>query len=230
MAVRAEGSFESPHSFSTMALGVLRLAEVVLERLTGHLADLVVGVRCCDDGAMTELYTLVSKAVHGVFLRGLGPHDADDMVHDCYLAVVRSLRRSGLRDPERLLGFVRAIARIQICAAIRDKRRGYQVEFMEFAHADRSGNAERALLDSERFGLARRMLEACPPVDRNILARFYLLKQPSTQICSEMNLSCTQYRLLKCRAKARLAERYLQARRHVGAGVGRHQRGNSGPG
>ena len=42
--------------------------------------------------------------------------------------------------------------------------------------------------------------------DREILVRFYLREQPQTQICQEMGLSETQFRLLKSRAKARLGE------------------------
>jgi DNA-directed RNA polymerase specialized sigma subunit len=42
--------------------------------------------------------------------------------------------------------------------------------------------------------------------DRNILTRFYLQEQSQDQICAEMNLTETQFRLLKSRAKARFGE------------------------
>ena len=42
--------------------------------------------------------------------------------------------------------------------------------------------------------------------DREILTRFYLYEQTQEQICAEMNLSETQFRLLKSRAKARFGE------------------------
>jgi DNA-directed RNA polymerase specialized sigma24 family protein len=42
--------------------------------------------------------------------------------------------------------------------------------------------------------------------DREILTRFYLYEQPQEQICEEMNLTETQFRLLKSRAKARFGE------------------------
>ncbi len=42
--------------------------------------------------------------------------------------------------------------------------------------------------------------------DREILTRFYLLEQTQQQICVEMQLSETQFRLLKSRAKARFGE------------------------
>jgi len=42
--------------------------------------------------------------------------------------------------------------------------------------------------------------------DREILTRFYLQEQTQEEICAEMNLSDTQFRLLKSRAKARFGE------------------------
>ena len=55
--------------------------------------------------------------------------------------------------------------------------------------------------------------------DREILTRFYLQEESQEEICAEMVLSETQFRLLKSRAKARfgelgkkkLAQRCLQA-------------------
>ncbi|HEV2690756.1 MAG TPA: sigma factor-like helix-turn-helix DNA-binding protein [Bryobacteraceae bacterium] len=42
--------------------------------------------------------------------------------------------------------------------------------------------------------------------DCEILTRFYLREESQEQICEEMNLSETQFRLLKSRAKARFGE------------------------
>jgi RNA polymerase sigma-70 factor, ECF subfamily len=51
--------------------------------------------------------------------------------------------------------------------------------------------------------------------DREILTRFYLRGESQERVCSEMNLTGTQFRLLKSRAKARFGElgkRRLQQR------------------
>jgi DNA-directed RNA polymerase specialized sigma24 family protein len=42
--------------------------------------------------------------------------------------------------------------------------------------------------------------------DRDILTRFYLHEQSPEEICQDMGLSETQFRLLKSRAKARFGE------------------------
>jgi DNA-directed RNA polymerase specialized sigma24 family protein len=50
------------------------------------------------------------------------------------------------------------------------------------------------------------VLRSISPRDREILTRFYLYEQTQEQICREMDLTETQFRLLKSRAKARFAE------------------------
>jgi hypothetical protein len=42
------------------------------------------------------------------------------------------------------------------------------------------------------------------PNDRELLTRFYLEEQSQERVCEQMNLTATQFRLLKNRAKARL--------------------------
>jgi DNA-directed RNA polymerase specialized sigma subunit len=42
--------------------------------------------------------------------------------------------------------------------------------------------------------------------DRDVLTRFYLYEETQEQICQEMQLTETQFRLLKSRAKARFGE------------------------
>jgi DNA-directed RNA polymerase specialized sigma24 family protein len=49
-------------------------------------------------------------------------------------------------------------------------------------------------------------LDALSQRDREILVRFYLKEQPQEKICEEMDLTETQFRLLKSRAKAKFGE------------------------
>ena len=50
------------------------------------------------------------------------------------------------------------------------------------------------------------VLRTLSPRHRDILARFYLQEQGEKEICKEMGLSETQFRLLKNRAKQRFGE------------------------
>ena len=51
-----------------------------------------------------------------------------------------------------------------------------------------------------------RVLKGLSSRDREILTRFYLQEESQEQICREMKLTDTQFRLLKSRAKARFGE------------------------
>ena len=51
-----------------------------------------------------------------------------------------------------------------------------------------------------------KVMKSISPRDREILTRSYLLEQSQERICAEMNLTETQFRLRKSRAKARLGE------------------------
>jgi DNA-directed RNA polymerase specialized sigma24 family protein len=51
-----------------------------------------------------------------------------------------------------------------------------------------------------------RVLNAVPKRDREVLVRFYLKEEDPDIICREMELTETQFRLIKSRAKARFGE------------------------
>ena len=59
------------------------------------------------------------------------------------------------------------------------------------------------MIRRQRAEIMSAILRGISQRDREILTRFYLLEQPQEQICQEMSLTDTQFRLLKSRAKAR---------------------------
>jgi len=68
-------------------------------------------------------------------------------------------------------------------------------------------------VDKQREALATKILKSISQRGRDVLTRFYLMEQSQEQICMDMNLTDTQFRLLKSRAKARFAE---LGKRHLG--------------
>lgn len=170
---------------------------------------LVDRIRMSDTDGMEELYMLFSKGIRFYLCRQLGPQELDDKVHDTFVVVVQAIRRGELREPSRLMGFVRTIVRRQVAAHI-DKvvhTRRDQIDLDSSARlADPQGNPEEKAMFSQRTDLINRVLGELSDRDREILTRFYLHEQSQDQICSEMVLSETQFRLLKSRAKARFGE------------------------
>jgi len=167
-------------------------------------------IRAGDPLAMTELYTVFTRGIRYLLLRSLGVEELDDRVHDCFVIVTEAIRSGELRDPARLMGYVRTVVRRHIAASIEDavNRRRTNVEFEDsvFSISDWKNNPEQDLVARQRAEIARRVFNGVSRRDREILRRFYLLEQPQERICEEMGLSYNQFRLLKSRAKARFGK------------------------
>ncbi len=171
--------------------------------------DLVARIQGGDSGAMAELYALFSRGIRFYLHRQLGAQELDDKVHDTFLIVVQAIRRGELREPERLMGFVRTVVRRQVAAYINSavhSRRDIPAAEQGAALSDTRENPEESVISRQKIEIMEAVLRSISPRDREILTRFYLLEQSQEQICAEMKLTATQFRLLKSRAKARFGE------------------------
>ncbi|MGI8745355.1 MAG: RNA polymerase sigma factor [Bryobacteraceae bacterium] len=171
--------------------------------------DLVDRIRTGDESGMEELYRIFAKGIRFFLCRQLGPQELDDKVHDTFLIVVQAIRRGDLREPERLMGFVRTIVRRQVAAyidqVVHSRREELDVE-LGGRVPDRRNNPEQTMASRQKLELMGSVLRELSEKDREILTRFYLHEQTQEQICEDMELSDTQFRLLKSRAKARFGE------------------------
>jgi len=181
-------------------------------------SDIVYRVRTRDEEGMRELYRLFSRGIRFYLCRQLGPQELDDKVHDTFLIVVQAIQRGDVREPERLMGFVRTIVRRQVAAyidqAVHNRREQTDLDSGIRLVAAGENPEERAII-GQKTELLRRVLSSLTRRDSEILTRFYLQEESQEQICEEMSLTETQFRLLKSRAKARFGQigrRKLQQR------------------
>ena len=172
-------------------------------------SSLVQRIQAGDAAGMEEMYAIFSKGVRFYLWRQLGSQDLDDKVHDIFLIITQSIQRGELREPERLMGYVRTITRRQVAAhidaAIHTRRKQVDLD-AEVYLCDHQPDPERSVIEQQHQKLAMRLLGSLPKRDREVLMRFYLEEQPAEQICREMELTETQFRLIKSRAKARYTE------------------------
>jgi RNA polymerase sigma-70 factor (ECF subfamily) len=170
-------------------------------------ASLVAAIQRGDAAAEEELYHILDRGVRFKLWRQMPPFEADDRVHDIYIIVLQAIRQGRLREPERLLGFIWTVAHRQVAAYI-----DVTVQARErFEFLDRSWNwpevpikddpGDHVFLQEKKEILAA-ALGKLPERDREVLRRFYLQHQNAAQICGAMDLTDTQFRLLKYRAKA----------------------------
>jgi RNA polymerase sigma-70 factor, ECF subfamily len=199
------------------AMAVAALAVAVVPAAVSYPPDssyeslgaLVGRIRTGKTDGLEELYLLFSKGIRFYLCRQLGPQELDDKVHDTFLVVVQAIRRGELREPERLMGFVRTIVRRLVAAhidrVVHTRRDQMDLE-LTMRIADPAENPEETAIFRQRTDLINWVLDELSVRDREILTRFYLREQGQDQICSEMALTDTQFRLLKSRAKSRFGE------------------------
>jgi RNA polymerase sigma-70 factor, ECF subfamily len=172
-------------------------------------AALVAQIKAGEDAGLEFLYRQFSRGIRYYLCRHLGPEELDDRVHDTFLVVVQAIRKGDLREPERLMGFVRTIVRRQVAAyidqAVQTRRDQADIE-CGVAVIDGKSDPEQQAIVKQKKELMKSVLESLSKRDRDILVRFYLNEEPQEKICREMSLTETQFRLLKSRAKARFGE------------------------
>lgn len=171
--------------------------------------ELVARIKRGEESGMEDLYRLFARGIRFYLCRQLGVQELDDKVHDTFLIVVQAIRRGDLREPERLMGFVRTIVRRQVAAhidhVVHTRRDEVHLD-VGVRVADRGRNPEQATAIQQKTDFMLQVLGEMSERDRDILTRFYLHEETQEQICQAMHLTETQFRLLKSRAKARFGE------------------------
>jgi RNA polymerase sigma factor (sigma-70 family) len=178
-------------------------------------AEVAEGIRIGDNSAVERLYAALSDGPCLGIFRRLDPQFAQDRVHEVMVIVIEAIRGGALRDPDRLMGFVWVVARRRAAALIRGasfQRRRLADATQQEPRTPRDESPEaRASAREQRDGV-KRMLARLKVRDREILERFYYGEQAAEQICSEMHLTPTQFRLYKSRAIARCGDIARRAR------------------
>jgi RNA polymerase sigma-70 factor (ECF subfamily) len=209
LAIRAKASQTATDAVTTPAAEVKSdYANTSSTQAVDWLA-IVAQIKSGDDSGLEFLYRQFSRGIRYYLCRHLGPEDLDDRVHDTFLVVVQAIRKGDLREPERLMGFVRTLVRRQVAAyidqAVITRRDQADIE-SGIAVVDRKSNPEQEAIAKQKKELMKSVLQSLCERDRDILIRFYLNEEPQEQICRDLSLSDTQFRLLKSRAKARFGE------------------------
>ncbi|MBI4910627.1 MAG: sigma-70 family RNA polymerase sigma factor [Acidobacteria bacterium] len=157
--------------------------------------------------AVVELYVLLQGVVAQRLRNRLPSQEPEDLVHELLPAVIEKLRNGNLRQPEALIGYLHSMVRRQVATRILRvvRQRNRTVECVD-RHDPSEGvqNPEGQYLRRERLAIIGQGLKRLGNRESDLLTRFYLGGEDLDQICREMGLTPTQFRLLKSRAKAKL--------------------------
>jgi RNA polymerase sigma-70 factor (ECF subfamily) len=178
-------------------------------------ARLVQNIRTGDEAALEELYRICRTFPAHLLTKSLPPCDVEDAIHNLYLVGLGQIRRGDLKEPSKLVAYLIIMARRLVCHWIAGRARSpYQPTEPSLGEGgDWQSSAERLVshypgpdrryLQTQRMDIAARVLGQLSKREREILNRFYVLEQSAEEIQQGMNLTSTQFRLAKSRAKAK---------------------------
>jgi RNA polymerase sigma factor (sigma-70 family) len=166
-------------------------------------------IQAGDPQGEEQLYGIFTRGLRYLAIRKLGYEQADECVHDTFIALAQKIKQGAIREPAALLGYARTILERKILE-IHSERRKWRVdvdfEVLANTTADHAPNPEKLYEAEARIQVMKHALRQLRPKEREILERFYLEGQNPDQICREMNLTSTQFRLLKSRSKIKLEQ------------------------
>ena len=172
-------------------------------------AAIVERIRCGDSSGAEYLCHILTDKCRRRLRWGMDAQGIEDGLHDIVVTVLEAVHRGALREPARLMGFAKTLTQRHVSRHIRG-RIALRKRFVPLGQADfpapREGSPEAVILAAEQAEMLRRTLQCLRLRDRELLIRYYCSEQNPLQICQEMQLTPTQFRLFKSRALARCAE------------------------
>jgi RNA polymerase sigma-70 factor, ECF subfamily len=185
--------------------GLLTASQTLVEGDTW--TPIVERIRGGDAAASEELYPKILPILKSCCKSRLVPDESEDRMQETYLIVLKAIQNGDVREPEKLMGFIRVIGHRQYCAYIhrRTTFRSSESDIEAFESSCRFRfDPEFDVLVQERRAFAQGVLAQLAPREREILERFYIREESPDWICKAMALTSDQFRLLKWRAKAKV--------------------------
>lgn len=184
-------------------------------------ADLVRRIRSGDPRAEEELIARFGEGLTFLLRRWTRGHDdAEDLYQETFRLALEKIRRGEVRDPERLAGFLRSLARnLSIEHYRKAARRGAREEEIDTAADTANPDTGQLgqLLRKEKTTLVRRLLEELgSDRDRQVLFRFYIAEEDKESIRTDLGLTAPEFNLVLFRARRRYRDLY-ERHAHPGA-------------
>jgi RNA polymerase sigma-70 factor (ECF subfamily) len=185
---------------------------------TGREIDFVSRIMAGDRQAEAELIDSYGRGVRIIIRRaGAGATIIDDLCQEAFRIVLEKIRRGDIREPERLSGFIRSVAKNLVVEHFRRVARQERLTGTEEAIRPLTSSAPNPLerlLQKEKAGLVWRVLrEMRNERDIQVLLRYHLAEDTKEQICAELELTSLQFNLVLHRARERYRQLYIQMMR-----------------
>jgi RNA polymerase sigma-70 factor (ECF subfamily) len=179
--------------------------------------DLVRRIRRGDLEAEEELVQRYRRGVSVILYRaGADAAAIGDLSQDTFRLALEKIRRGEVREPEKLSGFVCALARNLATDHFR-KASAHRLTPIRETIVSAQADPLEELLRGERAESVRRVLsEMASERDRRILFRFYIAEDEKDAICRDLGLTSLHFNRVLFRARERYRELYLETLKRTG--------------
>jgi RNA polymerase sigma-70 factor (ECF subfamily) len=182
---------------------------------TGREIDFVSRIMAGDRQAEADLIDSYGRGVR-IIIRRAGATAAiiDDLCQETFRIVLEKIRSGDIREPERLSGFIRSVAKNLVIEHFRRVARQERLtdnkEAIRLLTTSAPNQLER-LLQKEKAGIVWRVLrEMRNERDIQVLLRYHLAEDTKEQICADLGLTSLQFNLVLHRARDRYRQLYRQ--------------------
>ncbi|MEE8584285.1 MAG: sigma-70 family RNA polymerase sigma factor [Acidobacteriota bacterium] len=179
-------------------------------------AELVERIQAGDKEAESELVNRYSRGLLFMLRRQAGdPELASDLHQDTFQIVLVRLRRSGLRAPGKLGGFIHRTARNLFIGDYRKAaRRKTESGLDHLPEASNNPGQLQGIVEQEEASLVRSLIDGLKSDrDRQLLFRFYIAEEEKESICADLGLDRLHFNRVIFRARQRFKESYERHQR-----------------
>lgn len=179
------------------------------------MADLVGRIITGEREAEEELVSRYSRSIFLVINNIVRNHaDAEDLLHEMFITVLRKIRRGDLNEPEKLSGFIRGVAKN---IAQRHSRKATNRPLTNIDEVPPPADPHRGpleqLLLKEEVEIVRQVLgELTQERDRQIIIRYYIMEEDKESVCANLGLTGEQFNKVRFRALGRFKELHDEKR------------------
>jgi RNA polymerase sigma-70 factor, ECF subfamily len=133
--------------------------------------------------------------------RMLASETVEDLRQETYIRVLVTLRKDGIRQPERFGAFVNSTCNYVLQEFYRASSRTSPWDDSYLEVPDQAVNVENSLVTKQMKERVRQTVQELPKKDRDLLKAFFLEEKDKDEVCSQFGVDRDYLRVLLHRAK-----------------------------
>jgi RNA polymerase sigma-70 factor (ECF subfamily) len=143
--------------------------------------------------------------------RVLPSDKVEDLRQETFIRVIASVRKDGVRQPERFGAFVNSICNNVLLEHYRSSGRSQPMDDSHLEIPDKVLDLEGALYSKESAKHVRQILDEMPKRDRDLLRALFFDEKEKDAICAELGVNRDYLRVLLLRAKDKFKVLYKKS-------------------